>query len=76
MTVKYIYFTLSYAGAKSNLSTRESSTFLMNVKIFTIRDNLDSTYSRHDTRRKATKNEPQGLNNKGKSQATRKTKGK
>lgn len=76
MTVKYIYFTLSYAGAKSNLSTRESSTFLMNVKIFTIHDNLDSTYRRHDTRRKATKNEPQGLNNKGKSQATRKTKGK
>lgn len=48
----------------------------MNVKIFTIHDNLDSTYSRHDTRRKATKNEPQGLNNKGISQATRKTKGK
>lgn len=48
----------------------------MNVKIFTIHDNLDSTYSRHDTRRKATKNEPQGLNKKGKSQATRKTKGK
>ena len=25
----------------------------------------------HDTRRKATKNEPQGLNKKGKSQATK-----
>lgn len=33
----------------------------MNVKIFTIHDNLDSTYSRHDTRRKATKNEPKGF---------------
>ena len=32
----------------------------MNVTIFTIHDNLDSTYSRHDIRRKATKNEPQG----------------
>lgn len=47
----------------------------MNVKIFTIHDNLDSTYSRHDTRRKATKNEPQGLNNRGKVKQQEKRKG-